>query len=856
MHSPLRIVSEALAAALLAVSAAHAAFPVTSLKAIVLQQIHSPTTITHANDGSGRLFVCDQPGVIHIIQGGMLLPTPFLDIQSQVLIHATIPTNYSERGLLGMAFHPDFTHSSAPGYRKFYLYYSTTSNLPAGTDPVTGLANPVDHMTVLSEWQVSASNPNVADPLSERRLLSVNQPQTNHNGGQVEFGPDGFLYLGLGDGGGANDNNGGHLGGTVANPRPTNNLGNSLWRQTFLGKILRINPLDPDGAGPAAYSIPASNPFANDPDPLNKKEIFAWGLRNPWRFCFDKRPGGTNRLICGDVGQGRIEEINIIVSGGNYGWRFYEGLEFPSFSSGAAVNPLLDPGFGPYIDPIAMYAHPGIVTTNPPNLPQLGLSVTGGFVYRGSAIPALVGKYVFGDYGSTAGAPDGRVMGLEETAPLSGVFNLTNAIPFAGATNPIVGQRILSLGEDVSGEMYFGLKTRGGVRELDGGLPSGSIWKLVPAGASGVLPEIEPEKDTTIFGDGEPVTANGNSNGNGSWLFSGLASPNGFQARRLLLAFPLASVPSGAFISAATMTLYCDRQAQVDPESGAFSLHRVNTEWREGFSNSDAVQPGLGAAATIDDATWRLRIVTAPGTPPTGTAWTTAGGDFAATPSATTTVSIPSVTPYAWTSAQNAPLAADVNAWLAAPASNHGWILIGPEGSGATAKRFVSRESFIDTQRPKLNLTYVLPPEPTHFDTWLATYFPTNRVGQFVDPRGDLEGDGVFNLIEYAFGFSPLAANPAPNAGLTIATAPSGPNTVVTITFRRDPLATDLNYYLETGSDLVGWTIVTQSLAGAVPTGSAYQSEVVIAAPIRLVTASLTLPAPAKHFVRLRITQQ
>jgi glucose/arabinose dehydrogenase len=852
MQSPLRFSTAALALLVAASLPVRAAFPPVALKPVVLQQIHSPTNITHANDGSGRIFVCDQPGIIYIIQGGMLLPTPFLDIQSQVLIHATVPTNYSERGLLGMAFHPDYLNSSAPGYRKFYLYYSTTSNLPAGTDPVTGLANPVDHMTVLSEFQVSASNPNVADPLSERRILSMNQPQTNHNGGQVEFGPDGFLYLGTGDGGSSNDNNGGHHGGAVS-PRPTNNLGNGQSRTTLLGKILRINPLDPDGAGAATYSIPGTNPFVGAGGGI-REEIYAFGLRNPWKFCFDWRPGGTNRLFCGDVGQGRIEEVNLVVSGGNYGWRYREGLESPSFSSGATTNPMLDPGLGPYRDPIAMYGHSMPPNYAPPTgLPELGLSITGGYVYRGSALPALVGKYVFGDYGAVGETTNGRLMGLEETPPGSEVFVLTETLPLAGVVNPTPNLRVLCLGEDQPGELYVGMKTKDGVKELDGGRPSGSIWKIVATGPSAVLPPIEPDKDTTIFSDGETTTANGNSNGNGSYLFSGWASPNGFQARRALVRFDLSSLPAGSFVTAASVRLTCDKQAQQDPEPGLFRLHRLTAAWGEGFSNSDADTPGDGSPATVDDATWRVRVVTLAGPPPTGTAWTTHGGDFVATPSASTTVNAPNVNPYVWSAAQ---VAADVNGWLAAPATNYGWILIGPESGGASAKRFISRENVFDTARPKLNLTYVGAPPPTNFETWLSTYFPTNLVGQFVDPKGDLEGDNVFNLIEYAFGFSPLAANLAPNSGMEITAVPSGPNTVVTMTFRRDPRATDLNYYLETGSDLTGWTIITQSLAGGVPTGSGYQSEVVIANPIRRVTATQTVVNPARHFVRLRVTQQ
>jgi hypothetical protein len=376
------------------------------------------------------------------------------------------------------------------------------------------------------------------------------------------------------------------------------------------------------------------------------------------------------------------------------------------------------------------------------------------------------------------------------------------------------------------------------------------------------LPGIDASKDNTIFSDGEPTTENGNSNGVGPNIFAGWASPNNFQARRALMAFDLASVPANASITTAALHLFCDKNAQNNPIAGAFRLHRLTADWGEGFSDSEAAgQPGLGAPATAGDATWRLRLVSVAGPPPTGIAWTTPGGDFVASASATTTVNLASVSPYIWTSAQNQRLADDVNGWLAAPATNFGWILIGPEGDGvgATAKRFVSSDTLINpASQPKLYLTYATPPPPTHFETWLATYFPTNHVGQFVDPRGDLDGDNVFNLIEYAFGFSPLAGNLTPNAGLTVTTAPSGPNTVVTITFRRDPRATDLNYYLETSPDLVTWTTITQSLGGGTPTGSGYQSDVVIpaATPIRLVTATQTLLTPSNRFVRLRVTQQ
>lgn len=865
MHSSLRTSSIAFALSLIALFRSEAAFPPVALKAVCVGQIHSPTTITFAPDNSGRLFICDQLGRIYIFQGGMLLPTPFLNIASTGNTApwngpgpvVTVGTGYSERGLLGLAFHPGFANPLSPGYGRFYINYN--KSYVAGSDPgPPQVGDPVNCVTVIAEYRVSATDPNLADPTSERRVLVFTQPQSNHNGGQLEFGPDGYLYIGSGDGGSSEDNAAGHTGGSAA--KPANCLGNAMDRTRLLGKILRIDPLDPDGAGPLSYSIPATNPFVGAGGGI-REEIYAWGLRNPWRFSFDWRPGGTNRLFCGDVGQGRTEEIDIIVSGGNYGWRYKEGAEFPSFSSGAGTNPMPDPGFGPYFEPIAAYAHPGAVTVPP--LPQLGLSVTGGFVYRGSAIPALQGKYVFGDYGSTAGASDGRMMGLEETAPLSGVFTLTQALPMVGiplaASGAISNQRILCLGEDASGEIYIGLKSNSGVLALSGGLPAGSIWKIVPP-ASTSLPAIGASKDNTIFSDGEPGVENGNSNGVGPNLFAGWASPNGYQARRALLAFDLSSVPANSRITSAAVYLLCDKQAQNSPVSGPFNLHKLTADWGEGFSDSEAGgQPGLGAAATIGDATWRLRLVSVTGSPPTGTAWTTPGGDYVASASATTTVANASVNPYVWTSNQNAKLAADVNEWLAAPATNFGWILIGPEGdgAGATAKRFVSRDTLFNPDgAPKLYLSYATPPPPTHFETWLATYFPTNLVGQYVNPGGDLDGDNIFNLIEYAFGFSPLAANLPPNAGLEITTAPSGPNTVLTITFRRDPRATDLNYYLESGNDLVGWTIITQSLAGGVPTGIGYQSEAVVDAPIRQVTATRTLATPAKHFVRLRVTQQ
>lgn len=811
-------------------STIHAAFPTVVLKPVCLKQIHSPTTIAYAPDGSGRLFVCDQPGRIHIIQGGMLLPAPFLDITSLAVSQTT---GYSERGLLGLAFHPGYANPASPGYGKFYLNY----NKPyvAGTDPgPSQVGDPVNCVTVVAEFQVSAGNPNVAILASERRLLVFTQPQSNHKGGQLEFGPDGFLYIGTGDGGGSNDNQTGHTGGT-SSPFPTNNLGNGQDKTRYLGKILRIDPIDPDGAGALTYSIPASNPFFSDPTPGLKKEIYAFGLRNPWRFSFDKRPGGTNRLFCGDVGQGRIEEINLIVAGGNYGWRYKEGLELPAFSSGAPSNPMPNPG-GPFIDPIAMYAHPGVTTS--PVLPQLGLSVTGGFVYRGAAIPPLQGKYVFGDYGSTAGASDGRVMGLEETSPGSGVFTLTQAVPFANSSNPIVGQRILCLGEDESGEIYIGLKSNAGVLALDGGLPAGGIYKLVPL--QNTTTALTPAKDNTIFSEDEtsaPTTFTSDGLG---YLYAGMTGSNfGPYLRRALLSFDVAAqVPAGAVIQSAQVRL---QGTKFGPGSfgSSMALHRLTETWGEGTSVNPA-DVGTGAPATVGDATWTRRFYNS-------SSWTTLGGTYGAA-SANTVIAATLVTFNSTTALQ-----ADVQGWLTTPASNAGWIVLGDENNLNTAVQFGSKQK--GATPPALQITYGVVPPPTHFEAWLATYFPTNLVGQHVDPNGDLDGDGIRNQFEYAFGFSPVAFNNA--SEFTTVLAPGAGGSIdMTMTFRRHPAATDLTYRLQTSDDLVTWTTIVTSSAGGTPTGSGYVSEAAIAgqAPLLRVTALQNLPAGSngRKFVRLR----
>lgn len=282
----------------------------------VVTSLARPVDIQHAGDGSGRLFVIEQPGRIRVIENGQLHETPFLDIIESV------EDSGNEQGLLGLAFHPNYEQNG-------FFYVNYTQN---GGD------------TVIARFTVTG-DPNIADPASEMQLLNVDQPYRNHNGGVVAFGPDGYLYLGLGDGGSQGDPHGN---------------GQSL--DALLGKILRI---DVDGGSP--YTIPSDNPFGN--------EIWAYGLRNPWRLSFDSETGD---MWIGDVGQGAWEEIDYLPfgspGGANFGWSLMEG----SHPYNGGPQPDL-------IAPVAEYSH------------QFGCSVTGGNIYRGS-MPEWRGIYLYGDY--------------------------------------------------------------------------------------------------------------------------------------------------------------------------------------------------------------------------------------------------------------------------------------------------------------------------------------------------------------------------------------------------------------------------------------------------------------------------
>jgi glucose/arabinose dehydrogenase len=288
--------------------------------------LSSPVGMESAHDQSGRFFVPQQGGVIRLVQNGTVNATPFLDISGLV-------ESGGEKGLLGLAFHPSFSTN-----RKFYVDYTRR--------------NGTQLQTVIAEYLADSANPNVADPSSERILLVIDQPFDNHNGGQLAFGADGFLYIGMGDGGSGGD--------------PHNNGQNT---NALLGKILRVD-VNTTTAG-KQYGIPAGNPFASGG---GAPEVYAYGFRNPWRFSFDT---ANARLFVGDVGQDAFEEVDIVESGKNYGWNIMEGTHCYNATncSSAGLTP-----------PITDYSH------------SEGESVTGGFLYRGKAIPGMVGRYIFGDF--------------------------------------------------------------------------------------------------------------------------------------------------------------------------------------------------------------------------------------------------------------------------------------------------------------------------------------------------------------------------------------------------------------------------------------------------------------------------
>jgi len=341
------------------------------VKAFPQLSFNQPVDLQNAGDQSNRIFIVEKGGTITVFQNDEAASnkSTFLNIQDRV------DDRGSEEGLLGLAFHPNYASNG-------YFYVNYTASNPS--------------RTVIARFQLSQQNPNQADASSEQVILTYAQPYDNHNGGQLAFGPDGYLYIAVGDGGSGGDPH-----------------GNGQNRSTLLGSILRID-VDNQANG-NNYAIPKDNPFARNNQGF-KEEIFAYGLRNPWRFSFDPDNG---RLWVGDVGQNKYEEIDIIEKGNNYGWNIMEGTH--------CYSPSRDCDTSGLTMPVTDYSH------------DLGISVTGGYVYRGPSLDNLNGEYIYADYGS------GRIWSLN----------------YSNANNPVINQllradfSISSFGVDEENELYI-----------------------------------------------------------------------------------------------------------------------------------------------------------------------------------------------------------------------------------------------------------------------------------------------------------------------------------------------------------------------------------------------------------------
>lgn len=387
-----------------------------------------PVFVTSARDGSNRIFIVERTGKIQLMTPGTSAPlaTPFLDLTAKVLTTTGIG---DERGLLGLAFHPQFKTN-----RRFFVNYTRRN----------------DGATVISEFTASATNANVADT-TEKPILTVTQPFSNHNGGMMDFGKDGFLYIGMGDGGSAND--------------PGNRAQNN---EELLGKFLRIDVDTPNGAEP--YSSPSTNPFFGATP--GRDEIYSTGWRNPWRWSFDRQ---TGELYAGDVGQNAMEEIDIVTLGGNYGWRVLEGTRCTNLGPAACTT-------AGFIAPIHEYGRAGG-----------RCSVTGGYVYRGTRATLTLGTYVFGDYCT------GEIF-LRE----NGSVRMALDSPYS----------ISSFGEDEAGELYvvhLGSGANGAVYRITN--PNATAVAATSVSAANYRSPLASESIAAVFGSELAVVTLPNAGG-------------------------------------------------------------------------------------------------------------------------------------------------------------------------------------------------------------------------------------------------------------------------------------------------------------------------------------------------------
>jgi glucose/arabinose dehydrogenase len=415
---------------------------------LVAEGFTAPMTVASPDDGTGRLFIVDMPGTVKVLESnGTLMTEPFLDVSNKTV---KLITSYDERGLLGLAFHPSFNENG-----RVFIYYSVPlrPGAPAGWD----------HTNRLSEFSVSRDDANKANASSERILMEIDMPYLNHNGGQIYFGTDGYLYVPTGDDGRADDTGIGH----------TPVIGNAQDLTNLLGKVLRIDVNNASNGMP--YGIPSDNPFHDNK--TARPEIYAYGFRNPATASIDPQSG---RLFVGDAGQELFEEVDLVLKGGNYGWNMREGTH--CFDPNHPKQPSVacrTTGYRdePLIGPIVELGH------------DIGQVVVGGLMYRGKAMPDFQGRYIFGDWSSynppgngtllvatpTAGWM-GNVSSAENVSPLDMQMWETEVVRVTTSPNGRINEYVRGFGEDADHELYV---VTSDIGELTG--TTGKVYKIVPA---------------------------------------------------------------------------------------------------------------------------------------------------------------------------------------------------------------------------------------------------------------------------------------------------------------------------------------------------------------------------------------
>jgi glucose/arabinose dehydrogenase len=403
-----------------------------------------PLMLAESPDGTGRLFIVDQIGLVRVLRpDGTLAAQPWLDVRSRMV---PLGTGFDERGLLALAFHPRFASNG-----RLFVHYAAPPRRSG-----------YNNTSVVAEFRVTPGDPN-ATPTFHREIITEQQPQSNHAGGGIAFGPDGYLYIAWGDGGGQNDVGFGHPGDWYEFNQGGN--GQHIY-ENLLGSVLRI---DVDGGVP--YAIPADNPFAGGGCANGCDEIWAYGLRNPYQISFDM--GGDRSLFISDVGERLWEEINLGVRGGNYGWNVREGPD-----CFVAADPLTTRSGCPDTDPITgqPLRSPVLQIPNPanPNFSSGSISVIGGFVYRGDRIAGLHGQYVFGSFSNVRGGRAGALYVSSRQPGSNGLWSYRK-VNITTSPDGELNEFVLGFGQDLSGEVYVLTADRG---TLNGAV--GKVFRLVP----------------------------------------------------------------------------------------------------------------------------------------------------------------------------------------------------------------------------------------------------------------------------------------------------------------------------------------------------------------------------------------